>query len=50
MSDSYQQKVEEMSQQMRDSLHTMTQYPVGQHYQQAVNQLLHEFEVSSCLI
>ena len=47
VSDSYQQKVEEISQQMRASLEAMTQYPVGQHYQEAVHELLAAFEASS---
>ncbi|XP_076472801.1 uncharacterized protein LOC143302134 isoform X1 [Babylonia areolata] len=44
MSDSYQQKVDAISQQMKEAVQTMTQYPVGQYYQQSVNSLLQEFE------
>ncbi|XP_076436385.1 uncharacterized protein LOC143275928 [Babylonia areolata] len=44
MSDSYQQKADAISQQMKEAVQTMTQYPVGQYYHQSVNSLLQEFE------
>ena len=49
ISDRYQEKMEEVSQQMRGSLEAMTQFPVGQLYQEAVNELLLAFEASFSL-
>ena len=49
MSSQYQQTVQEMSEQMSSAMQTMTQFPVGQHYQQAVDHLLASFEVSTLL-
>ncbi|KAL8597069.1 hypothetical protein ACOMHN_057558 [Nucella lapillus] len=44
VSDSYQQKSEALSQQMKDAVQTMTQFPVGERYQQYVQALIIAFE------
>ncbi|KAK7094147.1 hypothetical protein V1264_007812 [Littorina saxatilis] len=43
VSDSYQQKVQELSQQIKGSMDAMTLYPVGEKYQEAVKDLLQSF-------